>query len=85
MEKWGPDPVLLHVRCPQVFLAQLEQQAAMLSQEVSKLRSVEQQEMFLNPTQGVNWKAARSCGSHAYKNHIIVHYVLHSSTECQII
>jgi hypothetical protein len=36
----------------QAFLAQLEQQTAALSQEVSKLRLVEQQEMFLNPTAG---------------------------------
>jgi hypothetical protein len=36
----------------QAFLAQLEQQTAALSQEVTKLRLVEQQEMFLNPTAG---------------------------------
>jgi hypothetical protein len=36
----------------QAFLAQLEQQTAALAQEVSKLRLVEQQEMFLNPAEG---------------------------------
>jgi hypothetical protein len=42
----------MHAPFLQAFLAQLEQQTAALVQEVSKLRLVEQQEMFLNPTQG---------------------------------
>ncbi|WIA37814.1 hypothetical protein OEZ86_014676 [Tetradesmus obliquus] len=46
----------------QAFLAQLEQQTAALAQEVSKLRLVGQQEMFLQPTQGFNAAAGGAAG-----------------------